>query len=235
MSPSTTSRVTTDHDEIRHWAEERGARPAAVARAGSRKDSVILRLEFPGAPDPKEQAPEEISWEEWFDRFDKRGLALLYQEETAGGDKSNFNEIISSDTAEQVSSSVGGKGRSATPKPSSKSVQSESRIRAGETPASRPRGRRSVIAETREPTLRKSTSARGRSSTSGRASTESRTRAKRSANSRASSATRSGSTRESRTTFRSTSGTRQSARSSGSNSRSRKSVSNSTGKTTRRK
>jgi len=102
MSPSTLSRVTTDHDQIRQWAEERGAKPSAVIRTEHGDDPGIIRLDFPGYSG--EGSLEEISWDEWFRKFDERNLALLYQEQTAGGAKSNFNKIISRETAEEVES-----------------------------------------------------------------------------------------------------------------------------------
>ncbi len=111
MSPSTTSRVTTDHEEIRRWAEARGAQPAAVIRTERDDDLGILRLDFPGYSGAG--SLEQISWDEWFKQFDERKLALLYQEETAGGQKSNFNKIVSRETAQEVESAVGGRGRSA--------------------------------------------------------------------------------------------------------------------------
>jgi len=74
------AKITTDHDQIRKWAEERGGRPAVV-RSTRRKGSVgILRLEFPDAPNANDEALEEISWEEFFEKFDESDLALLYQE-----------------------------------------------------------------------------------------------------------------------------------------------------------
>ena len=94
------AKVTMDHDEIRKWAEARCGRPAAMRRTHS-KDSVgIIRIEFPDAPNAKDDALEEISWEEFFEKFDDSNLALLYQEETAKGEPSNFNKLIGRETAE---------------------------------------------------------------------------------------------------------------------------------------
>lgn len=85
------TKVTTDHEEIRRWAEERGAHPAVV------KGTEILRLDFPGFTG--EGTLEPISWEEFFRKFDERGLALVYQERTADGKKSNFNKLVSREEA----------------------------------------------------------------------------------------------------------------------------------------
>ncbi|MBC7924183.1 MAG: ferritin-like domain-containing protein [Bryobacteraceae bacterium] len=102
------SSVTTNHDEIRTWAEDRGAHPACVSGTGDKGDSGLLRLDFPGYSGA--DSLEEISWEDFFQKFDEQGLALLYQETTAKGEKSNFNKIIAKETADMASE---GKKRSA--------------------------------------------------------------------------------------------------------------------------
>ncbi len=99
------SSTTKDHDEIRNWAEERGGKPAHVSSTGSKGDIGILRIEFPGATASKDANLEEISWDQFFEKFDERGLALLYQEETAGGERSNFNKLVSSETADEAEAS----------------------------------------------------------------------------------------------------------------------------------
>lgn len=87
------TRVSTDHDEIRRWAEQRGAHPACVRGTGTQGDIGMIRLDFPGYSG--EESLDPISWEEFFAKFDERKLALLYREETAQGAKSNFNKLIS--------------------------------------------------------------------------------------------------------------------------------------------
>jgi hypothetical protein len=93
------AKVTTNHDEIRKWAEARGGRPAAV-RSTQSQGTGIIRIEFPGAPNAQDDNLEEISWEEFFEKFDDSDLALLYQEETASGQRSNFNKLVGRETAE---------------------------------------------------------------------------------------------------------------------------------------
>ena len=88
-----TSQTTTDHEEIRRWAEERGAKPACVRGTGDKNDVGMIRLDFPGYTGEDKLQP--ISWEDWFEKFDERKLALIYQEETADGKKSNFNKPVS--------------------------------------------------------------------------------------------------------------------------------------------
>ena len=94
------AKVTTDHDEIRKWAKARGGRPAAVRSTRSKDSTGIIRIEFPGAPNAKDDNLEEISWEEFFEKFDESNLALLYQEETASGQPSNFNKLVGREAAE---------------------------------------------------------------------------------------------------------------------------------------
>jgi hypothetical protein len=94
------AKITTDHDEIRAWAEERGGRPAVVRSTQGKGGTGIIRLEFPGAPNADDDALEEISWDEFFEKFDDAKLALLYQEKTAQGQKSNFNKLVGRETAE---------------------------------------------------------------------------------------------------------------------------------------
>jgi hypothetical protein len=86
------AKTTTDHAVIQHWVEERGGRPARVkgtAKKGD-PDSGILRIDF-GKP---EESLEQISWEEFFEVFDDRELAFLYQEEKGKGEESYFNKFV---------------------------------------------------------------------------------------------------------------------------------------------
>ena len=94
---SHTTKTTTDHEEIRKWATERNAKPACVRGTGDKNDVGIIRLDFPGYTG--EDKLEHISWEEWFQKFDENSLALIYQEETAEGQKSNFNQLVSRERA----------------------------------------------------------------------------------------------------------------------------------------
>jgi hypothetical protein len=86
-----TSDTTTAHDAIRKWAEERGGRPATVKGTESGdEDAGILRIDF---QDPDDRL-EEISWDEWFDKFDEANLAFLYQDEKKDGETSTFFKLV---------------------------------------------------------------------------------------------------------------------------------------------
>jgi hypothetical protein len=104
---SASSRALTDHDEIRSWAEDRGASPACVRGTGDSDDVGILRLDFPGYIG--QDKLQELSWDEWFPNFDDSGFVLLVQDETADGERSNFNKLVSRDSVE---SSEGGSSKS---------------------------------------------------------------------------------------------------------------------------
>ena len=84
------AKTTTNHDTIRRWAEERGGRPARVKGTGRNGDPGMLRLDF-GERDP---SLEEISWDEFFEKFDESDLAFLYQDETTSGDESRFSKFV---------------------------------------------------------------------------------------------------------------------------------------------
>jgi hypothetical protein len=114
MPSSTASKVTTDHDEIRRWATERGARPVAVKRAGRNGDGNVIGFIF--ARLSGKNHLKEVSWEEWLQKFDEHKLSFLYQEKIANGQRSNYNEIVSRGIVDEVESAVGGRGRSASVK-----------------------------------------------------------------------------------------------------------------------
>ena len=100
------TKITTDHEVIRRWAEERGAKPARVQGTGGNGDIGIIRLEFPGAPGARDEKLEEISWDDWFKEFDEKGLAFVYEETTASGQKSNFNKLVKRETVKAKAKSA---------------------------------------------------------------------------------------------------------------------------------
>jgi len=83
--------VTIDHKQIRQWAEARGGRPATVKATEENNHAGILRLDF----GPRDPGLEEISWEEFFEKFDAADLAFLHQDKTADGSTSRFHKFVS--------------------------------------------------------------------------------------------------------------------------------------------
>ncbi|ODA66710.1 hypothetical protein A7A08_02478 [Methyloligella halotolerans] len=91
------TKITIDHSKIKQWAEERGGRPATVSDTGKGGEAGILRLDF----EPKD-APglDLISWDEFFDKFEKERLVMMYQEKTEDGSTSRFHKFVERETAQ---------------------------------------------------------------------------------------------------------------------------------------
>lgn len=172
------SKVTIDHDEIRRWAEKRKAKPAIVRGTG------IIRLDFPGFSGGKTLAP--ISWDKWFERFDASKLALVMEEATARGQRSNFNKLIGRETVDMKTGVLVSKPRRRA-KPGAKRVSSTKRTaatkRTGATKRSAAGATKRAAASpkrtsTKRPaTTRRTTKARGSARATRRTSTSSRRRA----------------------------------------------------------
>jgi hypothetical protein len=72
--------VTTNHEEIRQWAEQRGGKPARVIGGAEDDGTGGIRIDFPGE-EVGEEVLEEISWAEFFERFENQNLAFFYKAE----------------------------------------------------------------------------------------------------------------------------------------------------------
>jgi hypothetical protein len=84
------AQVTTDHDAIRRWAEDRGGRPASVHGTGD-DHAGLLRIDF--EPEVAEGL-DLISWEAFFDKFDRENLGFLHQDQTEDGSVSRFHKFV---------------------------------------------------------------------------------------------------------------------------------------------
>jgi hypothetical protein len=82
--------ITTDHQEIKQWAERRGGEPATVSETTSGDEAGILRLDFK----PKDKSLDRITWDEFFEKFDSAHLAFLYQDKTSDGKMSRFHKFV---------------------------------------------------------------------------------------------------------------------------------------------
>lgn len=86
------TKTTTDHEAIRKWAERRDAIPAHVLGTGDDEDVGVLRLDF-----PEEEADanlEEISWDDFSEKFDRENLAFRYQDQKKSGEESYFHRFV---------------------------------------------------------------------------------------------------------------------------------------------
>lgn len=84
--------TTIDHDEIREWVESHGGHPAMVKSTTRNGRGGILRIDFPGFSG--ERTLKEVSWDEFFDKFEESQLAFMYQEQTSSGRPSRFNKLV---------------------------------------------------------------------------------------------------------------------------------------------
>ena len=80
------SLVTTHHDVIRRWAEERNGVPSTVPGTQHGDLLGVLRIDFGG----DSESLEHVSWDEWFATFDERRLNFIYQETRTDGRQSTF-------------------------------------------------------------------------------------------------------------------------------------------------
>jgi hypothetical protein len=68
-------KLTADHGEIRRWVEEHGGCPALLPGQAGR-DRLAVAFDPAGC--------DELSWEDFFDRFEREGLAFAYAPEANG-------------------------------------------------------------------------------------------------------------------------------------------------------
>jgi bifunctional DNA primase/polymerase-like protein len=93
------AKITTDHEQIKRWVEERGGHPARVKGTAVEGSSGVLVIDYPGYSGT--QTLETLTWDEFFQGFEENNLAFLYQEETEAGEESRFSKLVNRDSAEQ--------------------------------------------------------------------------------------------------------------------------------------
>lgn len=90
--PGHEARKTIDHQEIRRWAEARGGRPVTVRGTEAESDdgTGVMRIGF-----NSDFSLKTLEWEDFFDQFEDKDLAFLYQEKTRDGRPSRFFKLVS--------------------------------------------------------------------------------------------------------------------------------------------
>jgi hypothetical protein len=78
-------KLTADHAEIRRWVEEHGGYPGLVEAADGRERLAV-------AFDAEDE--RRLSWEEFFERFDRESLAFAYDPE-GNGDATTTAKLVS--------------------------------------------------------------------------------------------------------------------------------------------
>jgi hypothetical protein len=74
------TKLITDHKEVMTWAEQHNAKPALMEdKSAERKHGI--RFDFPGSGDEEllseETSSRIVSWEDFFEVFDRENLALI--------------------------------------------------------------------------------------------------------------------------------------------------------------
>lgn len=95
------TRTLTDHDEIRDWAAARAGKPVISDPApGMDEGRPVLRIAFGqhAYRDTDEGADhiggnQIVEWDDWFEEFEKRELALVVSVDVPG-QRDEFHEII---------------------------------------------------------------------------------------------------------------------------------------------
>lgn len=80
-------KTTTNHTEIKNWAQEHNGVPAVIKDTEEGSGAGVLRIHFDNSDDSNFK---QVSWSEFFDTFDKKDLAFLYQDEK----DSTFHKFI---------------------------------------------------------------------------------------------------------------------------------------------
>lgn len=94
------TKVTTDHETIRKWIEDRGGKPASVKATAGKEDPGLLRIDFPGYG--SSDSLQAVSWDDFFAKFDEKKLAFMYQDQMKSGKESRFFKFVSRETAKEV-------------------------------------------------------------------------------------------------------------------------------------
>ncbi|MGV3771596.1 MAG: hypothetical protein ACO1QB_01755 [Verrucomicrobiales bacterium] len=63
-----------------------------MKNTGSKTDAGVLRIDFPGYSGGDSLEP--ISWDEWYEKFQKNKLSFLYQDKTKDGKESRFFKLV---------------------------------------------------------------------------------------------------------------------------------------------
>ena len=86
------SKTTTDHKEIKSWAEKRGGKPSVVKGTEENQEPAgLLRIHF---SDESDGQLKNVSWDEFFDTFEEKKLAFLYQDKTKDNKESRFFKFV---------------------------------------------------------------------------------------------------------------------------------------------
>ncbi len=97
------TKVTVDHNTIKAWAKQFGGKPEILDDKEAKGDEVTIRINFPGITDesfiPDNLSEEDISWDEFFQKFDAQDLAFEYTDKKQINDPSAAYHFIKRENA----------------------------------------------------------------------------------------------------------------------------------------
>jgi hypothetical protein len=91
------AKTTTNHDEIRKWVEKRGGHPAVVSATENKGGGGLLRIDYDEAGGNDDDRLHRITWNEFFQIFDRNGIAFLYDPEG----ESRFSKFVQKESADR--------------------------------------------------------------------------------------------------------------------------------------
>lgn len=96
-------KITTNHEEIKRWIKMHGGRPAIVGAFNAGIRRIGLKIEFHIKQDfellGESISAKLISWDTFFNIFDKQNLAFIYQRQSRFDDITMAYHFINRDNA----------------------------------------------------------------------------------------------------------------------------------------
>lgn len=89
------AKITTDHEMIKSWVEQRGGHPARVEGTAVPGSAGVILIDYGDAP-AHEAELEAITWDDFFEGFEENKLAFLYADDT---DETRFAKLVSRDSS----------------------------------------------------------------------------------------------------------------------------------------
>lgn len=105
------AKILTSRDEIRQWAIARGGNPMLLDTPDVHEDRVLLQITFGQhalnaerneGPDSSPTGGWALSgWEEWFEQFEKNGLAIKVNDDEPGTLSNDFHFVPREGSSEE--------------------------------------------------------------------------------------------------------------------------------------
>lgn len=85
-------RITTDRNVIKKWVKARRGWPAIIQKMSGTGIEMALSIIFPDSQ--AEVVLKKITWEEFFEQFDKQQLVFVYKEIDQNQQKSRYFALL---------------------------------------------------------------------------------------------------------------------------------------------